>query len=199
MRDPCTMEADLSTGVMMMGAFWHVYFYSERACIMHAALTKYPGPNFTGVLSGVWLELSSWVGWCIKFLEALLPPAYACKYSGAASMCTQTDTHTVIHFPADLARRGKLYIFIDNCMSQKKSKECQTLDPDAVTNELQERWKWFRASKASFSQISPGCVWPLPWVQVEFAWANAKTSGTIECVCTVTHTDAQRYRLIEWL
>ena len=31
----------------------HVYFYSERTCIMHAALTKHPGPDSTGVLSGV--------------------------------------------------------------------------------------------------------------------------------------------------
>lgn len=31
----------------------HVYFYSERACIMHAALTKHPAPDSTGVLSGV--------------------------------------------------------------------------------------------------------------------------------------------------
>lgn len=85
MRDPCTMEADLSSGVMMMGAV-----YSERACIMHAALTKHPAPDSTGVLSGVRLGLSSWVGCCIKFLEALFPPAYACKYSQAASACTHT-------------------------------------------------------------------------------------------------------------
>lgn len=76
----------------------HVYFYSERACIMHVALTKHPTPDFTGVLSGVWFGLSSWVGWCIKFLEALLPPVYLeCTYSQAASMLTQTHTHRVKH------------------------------------------------------------------------------------------------------
>lgn len=31
----------------------HVYFYSGRTCIMHVALTKHPGPDSTGVLSGV--------------------------------------------------------------------------------------------------------------------------------------------------
>lgn len=50
-------------------------------------------PDSTGVLSGVWLGLSSWVGCCIEFLEALLPPAYACKYSQAAER-VHTNTHT---------------------------------------------------------------------------------------------------------
>lgn len=88
----------------------HVYFYSERACIMHVALTKHPAPDSTEVLSGVWLGLSSWVGWCIKFLEALLPPVYTCKYSWAEEhvhtnththACRKSRTHAIIRLPAD--------------------------------------------------------------------------------------------------
>lgn len=88
----------------------HVYFYSVRICIMHVALTKHPAPDSTRVLSGLRLGLSSWVGWCIKFLEAPLPPVYTCKYSRAAEhvhtntqihTCRKTHTHIIIHVPAD--------------------------------------------------------------------------------------------------
>lgn len=71
-----------------------VYLYSGAACIMHVALTKQPAPDSTGVLSGVWFGLSSWVGCYIKFLEAPLPLVYT--YSEPASVHTVKHLHAIM-------------------------------------------------------------------------------------------------------